>query len=205
MDLDNTRLRQLLKPYGIEPSAELAEMIREYISLLLSWNAKMALTTICDPDEISRVHFGESFFAKTALGIEGGRLADIGTGAGFPGIPIRMVSPNASVLLVEINAKKSAFLHEVVRKLGLKSVEIMRCRMEEIKLSDFDFITARALGNYEKLLSWSHEKLKSSGKLGLLLGEEETRRLMGNTSWNWDPPIRIPDSKGKFLLAGHPK
>ena len=203
-NLGNQRITKLLAPYGIDPAPELAEMIRTYVSLLLGWNSKIALTTVRDPDEIVQRHFGESFFASSALGTGKGQLADIGTGAGFPGIPIRMVSAGLTVVLVESNSKKAAFLHEVMRRLGLSDIEIVKSRMEEVKRSDFDFITARALGDYVKLLQWARDSLKPSGKLGLLVGGEETVRLSTVKGWNWDQPHKIPTSKGRFVLVGNP-
>ncbi|HTW30709.1 MAG TPA: RsmG family class I SAM-dependent methyltransferase, partial [Candidatus Sulfotelmatobacter sp.] len=116
--LSDAFIKDVLLPYGMDPDGDLCAAIRAYIAILLKWNSKIALTTVTEPGEILRIHFGESFFACATAGIGAGRVADIGTGAGFPGIPIRMVSPSVDLILVEPVAKKTAFLHEVVRKLG---------------------------------------------------------------------------------------
>ena len=86
--ISDGQIEAALRPYGIAASSELASMIPTYISLLLKWNRTISLTTVTDVDEILRFHFGESLFALTQLSIENGRLADVGSGAGFPGIPL---------------------------------------------------------------------------------------------------------------------
>ena len=100
------------------PASELCERIRTYISLLLRWNQSISLTTVTNSDEILRFHFGESLFAASAFSLENGRLADVGSGAGFPGLPLAMLLPDLNVTLIESNAKKFTFLSEVVRELG---------------------------------------------------------------------------------------
>src|SRR5271156_2910307 len=100
-------IRAALKPYGVAANDLLCEQIRMYIDLLLRWNQKTSLTTVTDPTEILRFHFGESLFAAGCVPIRHGRLADVGSGAGFPAVPIRMVSEGLEVILVESNQKKA--------------------------------------------------------------------------------------------------
>jgi 16S rRNA (guanine527-N7)-methyltransferase len=204
--LTNPFIRETLLPYGIEAGDELCESVKIYINTLLQWNAKIALTTITEVGEILRVHFGESFFAAEAAQIEKGRLADIGTGAGFPGIPIRMVRHPIELKLVEPIAKKTAFLGEIARKLKLTGVEIIRCRMEDWKIdrASPDFVTSRALGNYDKLLSWSKTRLSQSGKVVLLIGESESEKVMKEPGWKWEAPAKIPQSRNRYVLFGSP-
>src|SRR5579871_2188810 len=110
--LTHGRIKTILGQYNISPGEDLCTMIRGYVALLLKWNAKVSLTSITAPEEIVRIHFGESIFAAMEACLDKGRLADIGTGAGFPGIPIRMVCPGISLTLIEPNSKKCAFLGE---------------------------------------------------------------------------------------------
>jgi 16S rRNA (guanine527-N7)-methyltransferase len=201
--LSNEFIERTLRPFGTSIDAALAEAIRTYVDLLLQWNSKIALTTITEPTEILRLHFGESFFAAAVAKVASGRVADIGTGAGFPGIPIRMVAPAVHLTLVESVAKKTAFLGEAVRRLRLSGVDIIRCRMEDFTPErKFDFVTARALGHYEKLLEWSGMQLSQTGKLVLLLGQDESKKLSGISTWKWNPPVQIPGTASKFLLIG---
>jgi 16S rRNA (guanine527-N7)-methyltransferase len=203
-DLNDEALADLLAPYGIAPSPDLCEGMRRYISTLLLWNSKIALTTITDPAEIVRVHFGESFFAAGALAITVGRVADIGTGAGFPGIPIRMVTPGVALTLVEPITKKTAFLGEIVRKLGLSGVDIIRCRMEELpeEYGQFGAITARALGGYRKLARWAESRISEQGRLLFMIGEADVHDLLRTHEWIWQDPVKIPNSSAKFVLIG---
>ena len=199
------RIKQLLEPYNISPDEELCTMIQDYVAVLLRWNAKVSLTAITVPEEIVRIHFGESIFAATEACIDKGRLADIGTGAGFPGIPIRMVRPRISLTLIESNAKKCAFLGEVIRRLRLDSVDIIRSRMEQIgdsQIHPFNFVASRALGNYEAILHWARVHLSSSGSVIFLLGAVDAQALATAPGWYWNPPVKIPGSRSRFVLKG---
>lgn len=206
-NLTDDRIREVLRVYGVEADSELCGRIRVYTSTLLDWNAKISLTTIVDPEQILRVHFGESLFAASAAEITNGRVADIGTGAGFPGIPIRMVTPCVELTLIEAVTKKTAFLGEILRKIDIPSVSIIRCRMEEIsdEIAGFDFITARALGKYEALLRWSEMRLSHTGKIVLLLGRQDAEHLSKNANWRWSTPKIVPDTTSRFVLIGAQK
>lgn len=197
----------MVAPYGISSDDRLCERIRSYISLLLRWNERVSLTTVTDPAEILKFHFGESFLAASAVPIQFGRLADVGSGAGFPGIPLAMIAPDLHVTLIESNLKKSAFLSEIVRSLDLPHVAVIRSRMEEIRIDSaaFDFVTARAVGTFEDLLSWSAQVLADSGKLVLWVGGEDAALISRNSQWFWRDPIQIPGSKNRLLLVGSPK
>ena len=202
--LSRITIEAALKPYGVTASRLLCEQITTYIDLLLRWNKKTSLTTVIEPDEILRVHFGESLIAVAAIPIRHGRLADVGSGAGFPAVPIRMASEDLSVILIESNQKKATFLQEVVRELCLKNVEVRRCRMEDVLLHDenFDFVTARALGIDNTFLIWSHNALNSTGSVVLWLGDTDAGRISLNTGWKWSDPIRIPQSERRVILRG---
>lgn len=205
--LSDTEIIKLLRFYGVLADRELCERIREYASLLVRWNQKISLTTIKDPEEILKFHFGESFFATSTVPIENGRLADVGSGAGFPGIPLAMISPGLEVMLIESNAKKAAFLSEVIRALRLNRITVLRSRMEEVSksLRTFDFVTARALGSHRELLRWASSFLADAGKIVLWIGGEECTAISRNAAWNWREPIHIPGSRNRFLLIGSPK
>jgi 16S rRNA (guanine527-N7)-methyltransferase len=182
-------------------------MIRDYVQLLLKWNQSISLTTVTDPDEILSRHFGESMFASKVIPVENCRLADVGTGAGFPGLPLRILFPTLELVLIESNKKKYAFLSEVVRNLGLQGVQVVPDRFEQIRPENLklDLISARALGEFKELLGWSARALKPGGNLVLWVGAEDAMRLAKNPSWTWEPATRIPDSQRRFILIGRPK
>jgi len=121
ISLTSAQITDALKPYGIATSIDLIKGVRTYTELLLKWNRSISLTSVTDVEQILRFHFGESLFALSMLPVEKSRLADVGSGAGFPGIPLAMVSPNLTVTLIESNAKKYAFLNEVIRELKLRN------------------------------------------------------------------------------------
>lgn len=179
-------------------------MIRTYIELLLRWNRRISLTTVTKPEEILRFHIGESAFAAAALPIDHGRLADVGTGAGFPGLPLKLVQPELDVLLIESNSRKAVFLREVVRVINLDRVEVVRSRAEEMSLTipPFDFITARAVGDHEGLLSWVSGRLSPAGRVILWIGEEDEEIISKKSGWNWSDRIHIPGSRSRYILHG---
>lgn len=203
-DLSTKRIAELLKPYGVDASPKLCEQVQTYIALLLDWNRRMALTAITDPEEIVRLHFGESMFAASAVPIRNGRLADIGSGPGFPSVPISMVKKEIISVPIESNSKKSTFQSEVARRLSLTNVHPYRGRMEDFLLSeaDFDWITARALGDFPSLFRWSKQALAHEGRLVLWLGSNDASTLAASAEWAWNEPIPIPNSDRRVILVG---
>jgi len=204
--LSDTQIAEILLPYGVSADVTTLNKIRAYVALLLKWNAMISLTTVTDPAETCRFHFGESIFAASAVPMREGRLADVGSGAGFPGLPLRMVSPAIDLTVIESNTRKAAFLSEVVRALDLIGVEVFRGRMEDHKPDrPYDWITARALGQHDDLLRWAEGNLTAAGEVVLWLGEDDAKRISHTPEWEWRSPILIPGSKRRFLLGGSPK
>jgi 16S rRNA (guanine527-N7)-methyltransferase len=202
--LSDSQIHDALSPYGGSPTSAQCDSIRTYIDLLLQWNRRVSLTTVIDPDDILRFHIGESIAAIPAVPIEKGRLADVGSGAGLPGIPLALFVPGLDVTLIESNTKKATFLSEVTRKLSLDRVRVFRGRAEDL-VSDgakLDYVTARAVGRYDELLFWSSEALNPHGKAILWLGEKDADDISGFVGWNWCPPQRIAGSLKRFLLVG---
>ena len=106
--ISNSFIGDTLRPYGLALEPGIADKIRAYISLLLKWNKKLSLTTVENPEEILKFHFGESIFAASIANFEKSRLADVGSGAGFPGLPLAIIVPSLNVTLIESNGKKCA-------------------------------------------------------------------------------------------------
>lgn len=198
------RIRQLLEPY-LRPLPDRIEYkVQKYMALLDKWGSKMPLTSIHDPEEVVRFHFGESIFALSAAGIKNGRLADVGSGAGFPGLAIKLGSPALSVLLVEPNKKKCAFLHEIVRSLELNGVQVISSTFESsrIEVASLSAVTSRALGRKNGLLAWARKKLVPDGSIILWVGDEDSRTISTSLGWSWGTPVLIPRTAGRFLLRG---
>lgn len=203
--LSDGQIAAHLSAFGIALSGDRLIQIREYISILLKWNKLLSLTTITDPTEIVSRHFGESIFLSSVIPVEENhRLADVGSGAGFPGLALKIAFPSIKLTLIESNKKKSAFLSEVARSLELSDVDVLPARFEEIRPGPgaFDIITARALGGFPELLRWARPALAERGHLALWVGGEDYTRMAGVEGWIWNPAIRIPESQRRFILTG---
>ncbi len=132
------RISELLTPFlsASLSDAQLAQLAA-YLEILHRWNARMNLTAVRDPKQVVTRHFGESLFAAqalfpSALVALASRLVDIGSGAGFPGLPIKIWAPDLHVTLVESQNKKATFLKEVIRALELKDVNVVTKRAEDL-------------------------------------------------------------------------
>ena len=206
VEISNRQICDALFPYAISPDAIQLAKIREFTGLLLKWNRSVSLTSITDPVEIVGRHFGESMFAARQLRMEKCRLVDIGTGAGFPGLALKIAIPSIQVTLIESNKKKCAFLSEVVRSLEFTDVNITSERFEQIQPGTIpaDIITSRAVGDFKRLLRWSANALVGRGHLLLWVGSEDSTRIVSTSDWSWQPAIHLPDSQRRFLLIGRP-
>lgn len=180
--------------------------IAQYLALLKRWNQTIPLTSIEDETEIVARHFGESLFAGSLVHLERGRLADVGSGAGFPGFPLKIAFPELQVTLLEPNVKKCAFLREVQGILGISGVDVVRSRYEDFSAApnSFDFVCSRALGGYGRLLKWSKTVLKPKGYVILWLGTEDSNLLAKTKGWRWGLPVSIPESRRRVILTGRP-
>jgi 16S rRNA (guanine527-N7)-methyltransferase len=205
--LSRDEIAATLAPFGVTLSVAQLAAVETYVRLLLAWNKAINLTALEDPLEIVARHFGESLFAASVISMRSGRLADVGSGAGLPGMALKIGIPDLDVVLIESNRKKCAFLAEVKGTLGLVDVEIVRERYEEchVEANSFDFICSRALGNYRRFLRWGESVLKRKGDVVLWLGTEDSTLVGSTPGWNWCVPIPIPDSRRRVILWGSPK
>jgi len=196
-----------LLPFQIQLSTGQIAKIQEYIRLLLKWNQSVSLTSVVDPVEILARHFGESMFICCLMPVEKCRLADIGSGAGFPGLALKIACPELRLILIESNKKKCAFLSEAVRALELENVEVMPIRFGEARVSpDFaEVITARAVGGFSGILRWAKTALSRRGHVILWLGGEDSTKVSSTPGWIWSPAVKIPESQRRFVLIGRPR
>jgi 16S rRNA (guanine527-N7)-methyltransferase len=195
-----------LSHFHVQPSNEQIVKIREYIRLLWKWNQSISLTSIVDPAEIIARHFGESIFACSLIPVENKRLADVGSGAGFPGLAMKIICPSLHVILIESNKKKCAFLSEIIRALDLTGVEVLPMRFEEMRVTSgfVEIVAARALGGFPGLLRWARTALAPRGHAILWVGGEDAGKISSTAGWIWQLPVRIPESKRRFVLIGRP-
>ena len=180
------------------------QQIQQYTKILWAWNDKVNLTAIRDPLEILYRHFCESMFGASLLPVENCRLADVGSGGGFPGIPLKIIRPDLHVFLVESNVKKATFIAEVVRELGLRDTRVLVSRYEELgeELTPLDIVCSRALGDFSNFLSWA-ASLRVNAKNALLwLGGRDLEVVRNLPGWTWSDPVPVPKSLQRYLALG---
>jgi 16S rRNA (guanine527-N7)-methyltransferase len=197
-------IHKALGEFKIEATKEQIASIQRYMSLLLAWNEKINLTAIRDPLEMLYRHFCESMYAGVAVPLRAGRLADVGSGGGFPGLALKIIRPELQVFLIESNVKKATFLAEVVRDLELANSRVLVSRYEELgeEITPVDFVCSRALGEFDKFLNWAGSERVAAGQTILWAGGRDVEEIKKILGWSWREPISIPHSLQRFLLVG---
>src|SRR6516165_6065710 len=130
--LSSSTIRRALGEFQLTANDTQVEQIQQYMRILVHWSEKINLTAIRAPLEILYRHFCESMFAASAVPVEKGRLADVGSGGGFPGLPLKIIQPELQLFLIESNIKKATFLAEVIRELGLADARVIVSRYQEL-------------------------------------------------------------------------
>jgi 16S rRNA (guanine(527)-N(7))-methyltransferase RsmG len=149
-------------PYALLSSGQI-DLLEAHYNLLVRWNARLNLTRIDTVEEAVRLHYCESLFVGTKLPAQPIRIVDVGSGAGFPGIPIAVLRPECTVTLVESHQRKAVFLREASRNLS--NVTVVTDRAENLE-AEFDWLVSRAV-SFDDIL-----KLKLTNNLALLVGGE---------------------------------
>ncbi len=209
--MDSRRIADLLAPFLQAPPgppasltpAQLAQ-VSAYLDLLLRWNARINLTAVRDPESIVTRHFGESFFAARQFFPAGAglRAIDLGSGAGFPGLPLKIFAPGLALTLIESSQKKAAFLKEAVRTLALTGIDVFAGRAEDFAATA-DLVTLRAVERYERALDTAARLVAPGGRLALLIGSPQAARTPPLLpAFSWQAPIPIPQSSARVLLVG---
>jgi len=150
-------------PYG-SLTPEQIDLLEAHYNLLVHWNARLNLTRIDSVEEAVRLHYCESLFVGTRLPAGPLRIVDVGSGAGFPGIPIAILRPECTVTLVESHRRKGVFLRESSR--NLRNVTVVTDRAENV-MPWYDWLISRAVSSSNIL------KMKLANNLALLVGGEE--------------------------------
>ncbi len=197
-------IRRALGEFQVTLTEQQVTSIQQYIRILRHWNEKLNLTAIRDPLEILYRHFCESMFAAVAVPMENGRLADIGSGPGFPGIPLKILRPELELFLVESNIKKGTFLAEVIRELELANTHVLISRYEELgeELAPLDFVCSRALGEFGTFLGWAASDSVAASRTVLWIGGRDLEVVRKSDRWEWQEPIAMPQSLQRYLLVG---
>jgi len=199
-------IERAAREFSLTVSSEQIEHIQQFTKLLLVWNDKVNLTAIHDPLEILYRHFCESMYGATALPVEKCRLADVGSGAGFPGLALKILRPDLELFLVESNVKKATFIAEVIRELGLTDAKVLVSRFEELgeEVAPLDFVCSRALGDFPRFLGWAGSPQVLARNALLWLGRRDLDDVKAVRGWEWEAPIPMPHSLQRVLLRGAP-
>lgn len=168
---------------GTELTAGQAELFRRHVELMLDWNRRLNLTRITDRDEILVKHLLDSILPAPALPHAGTSL-DVGTGAGFPGIPLKILHPDLDMVLLDSNRKKTSFLTAVIATLGLKGINALHGRWEELPAAAanrdrFQLITMRAVRlETDHLSNLAARTLRPGGVFAWWAGPESGENLL---------------------------
>src|SRR5258708_14751610 len=143
-------------------------------------------------------------FAAGAIPVDKGRLADIGSGPGFPGIPLKIVRPELELCMVESNIKKGTFLAEVVRELHLTNTRVLISRYEELgeEIAPLDYVCSRAVGEFQPFLEWAGSERVQALHVILWIGGRDLEVVRKLKSLGAGDPILIPKSLQRYLLVG---
>ena len=176
-----TTLIQECKKQNIELDESKAQALKEYKELLVEWNEKMNLTAITEDYEVIVKHFVDCLECTHLITNEK-KIIDVGTGAGFPGMPLAIFYPQIEFTLLDGLNKRLIFLEEVVNKLGLKNVKIVHARAEEAARNEeyfesFDAVVSRAVANLPVLLEYTSPYVKVNGKCIVMKGDNAKEEL----------------------------
>jgi len=188
------RLHHHLDAYLSLTDPQVALLFRHY-ELLVRWNRKMNLTSIRSPEEIVLRHYCESLFFAANIPAGWSNFADIGSGAGFPGVPMAVFRPAWNVTLIESHQRKTVFLREVTRELG--NVSVVAGRAEDLDMS-FGAIVSRAV-DPEAILSLVPQL---GNRVGVLIGSADFEVVRNKAGINWESVIRIPWGDQQLCVFG---
>jgi 16S rRNA (guanine527-N7)-methyltransferase len=197
-------IRRALSEFKVAVTDAQIAQVQQYMSLLLKWNDAMNLTAIRDPLEILYRHFCESMFGATLIPVGFGRLADVGSGGGFPGLPLKIVCPELEVCLIDSNVKKATFLAEVVRELALPEARVLVSRYEELdeEITPLDVVCSRAVGEFAHFLKWAASEKIGARTVMLWIGGRDLDEARASKDWYWNEPVAVPQSLRRFILVG---
>jgi 16S rRNA (guanine527-N7)-methyltransferase len=202
-----------LHQLGLELTEHQLGQFLRYQQELLDWNTRMNLTAITDPGEVMIKHFLDSLSLLTFYDTPKTRLLDIGAGAGFPGLPLKIVRPQLQVVLLEATGKKVSFLRHVIEILQLEDVVAVHGRAEELAhkaeyRASFDVVTARAVASLPTLLEYAAPFCRVGGQIIFPKKGELTKELAqgkraaqkAGASFKADVPVSLPGLKDSRRL-----
>ena len=213
MIIDIDQLKRECADFGVEIDSLAAERFNSYARILIEWNEKMNLTAITDPHDVAVKHFADSLSAAPLLPQGAFSLIDVGTGAGFPAIPLLIWRPDLKVTLLDSLKKRLTFLEEVLKECELTAT-VIHSRAEDggrnpALREKFDLATARAVANLRELSEYCLPYVRSGGMFYALKGmayqeeiadAEKAIHLLGGRLQE-AKPYELPDGSGQRALV----
>lgn len=192
-----SRLVDGLAALQLELPAAAQHQLLAYLDLLAKWNRTYNLTAVRDPADMVSRHLLDSLAVLPC--VHGQTLADLGSGAGLPGIPLAIARPDLAVTLVESNGKKARFLREAARSLPLANVQVVQARVQDAAGS-FDTVTARAFASLADMLAWGGHLLAPGGRWLAMKGHADVAELSAIPATFRvlaTHPLQVPGSDGE--------
>ena len=155
-----------IEKIGIKLTKDQEEKLRKFYKLLLEWNKKINLTRITEEKEVYEKHFYDSLTLVKVVSLGDNKtLLDIGSGAGFPGIVLKIVYPNLKITLIDSLLKRVNYLNEIIKELELDNIKAIHTRAEDYQKTNikFDIVTSRAVARLPKLINYALPFLKKDG------------------------------------------
>jgi 16S rRNA (guanine527-N7)-methyltransferase len=202
------QIASILLPFEIVLSPQQMEQVEEYTRLLLKWNARINLTRVGDEKKIYQEHFGESFYLSKFLPPSCRSVVDVGSGAGFPGLALKILRTPLAVTLVESSGRKGVFLQEVIHALGLATgTRVVAGRFEQFlfgREETFDAATVRGVRLQPHLLACFHTILRTAGRLVVTTSRARAEGLRASQAdrWVWREVEQIPLASSRVVLVG---
>ena len=205
--LDHSWINEVLKKYGIACSGHMSIQVSLYLKLLEKWNNKINLTGLRTPREMLVELFAESFFAGKFLEESDSPIVDVGSGAGFPGMVLKILNPYWRVYLLEPRKKRAAFLTFVKQELGILKTAVICKTLEDCSAIDFcetpRTFTFRGLGRVAEKLNQCPNLCGKQGKIVLFTTENEWKmKLEYVERIKWLKLVKIPWSHQKIIVTG---
>ena len=199
-------LEELAK-IGIYPTEKQLDQLNQFYKLLIEWNQKLNLTRILTEEEVYLKHFYDSLtIAKVVNLNQIHTLCDVGTGAGFPGIVLKIMFPHLKITLLDALQKRVNYLNEIINQLNLNQIVALHIRGEDYS-ETFDIVTSRAVANIEKLVTYTMHLTNENGKMIAMKGDidkELTNDVKAKLSKKYDvlqiEKFDLPKDQGKRSL-----
>ena len=171
--MNNNEFIESIKSLGINPTDKQLTDLEKYYNMLIEWNNKMNLTRITEKEDVYLKHFYDSLTISKSIDLnKEENLCDLGSGAGFPGIVLKIFYPNLKITLIDALQKRVNYLNEIIKELNLKDIKAIHIRAEDYH-EKFDIVTSRAVANIEKLLKYTMHLLNKDGLMIAMKGDIE--------------------------------